>query len=216
MFFNTWFHLWISGRSRLVHHPTRSTRSHLWLRRGHVFLHWEPLTPSVHPGNLFRYLVSFSILGRWSRMKVISMIHILFKYITTNVVQLLLSSPDSSPDFTVDGNRTGMAATDSEFAAVAKVIQSVTMVTVLDTFPLWWRGQAGDIISFAFLMWLLPSCVWIDSCAQRRGLSWSPSHHWCLDIQTVAITSSQLHSSHTGSHIFASTCTQVRHLPQSL
>lgn len=68
-------------------------------------------------------------------MKVISMINILFKSITTNVVQLLFSSPDSSPDLAMDGNRTGMAATDSEFAAVAKVIQSVTMVTLLDTFP---------------------------------------------------------------------------------
>lgn len=55
----------------------------------------------------------------------ISAITILFYYITINVVQILFSSLDSSPDFTIEGNRTGMAATELEFAAVAKVTPTV-------------------------------------------------------------------------------------------
>lgn len=51
----------------------------------------------------------------------------------TDVVQMLFSSPDSSPDFSLKGNRTGMAATDSELAEVAKVTQTVSMETALDT-----------------------------------------------------------------------------------
>lgn len=55
----------------------------------------------------------------------------------TNVVQTWFSFSDSSPDFSWKGNRTGMAATDSEFVEVAKVTQAVSMETALDTSRLW-------------------------------------------------------------------------------
>ncbi|XP_044024136.1 allantoicase isoform X2 [Siniperca chuatsi] len=82
------------GRSGLVHHPAGSTGADLRRRCRHVLLHWKPLAPRLHPGRLSGYKL-FSLK--------------------------LIMSQNKPPTFTLEGDRTGMAASDGQLAAVAKL-----------------------------------------------------------------------------------------------